>query len=95
MIISEVRQNKKIKEPDKVMSNDLINIVKFNSLPPPVTARLIANGGDYWIESLCVQTGIMRLDVYGQIDIEDFIMCAELIDSNGVSHNPEDFYNEE
>lgn len=72
-------------------AGDMLNIKKFNSLPSPVTAQLFG-GDEHWIESLCVQTGAMRLDVCGLIDLEDFAMVKTLVDINGVEHNPEEFY---
>lgn len=70
---------------------DILDIKKFNELPSPVTAKLIG-GGEYWIETLCVQTGAMRIDVCGMIDHMEFIDVLELIDINGKQYNPDDFW---
>lgn len=89
MIISDERS--KVNGPQYTLPEDMLDIKKFNSLPGPVTARIVG-GGEYWIETLCVQTGLMRLDVSGQIDFNEFAMVAMLIDSNGIEHDPDDFY---
>ena len=70
---------------------DVINMAKFNALPAPVTARLIS-GDELWIETLDVQTGFMRLDVQGQIDLECFSFVAMLIDIDGGEHDPDEFW---
>lgn len=72
-------------------SGDLLKMKEFNALPSPVTARMMG-GGEHWIESLCVQTGCMRLDVSGQIDLSEFVMVKTLIDADGNEHNPDDFW---
>lgn len=92
MIISNAIGRSKEK-PIELKRSDLINGPKFNSLPSPVTAKMIG-GGEWWIESLCVETGFLRLDVCGQIDLGEFCMVSELVGSDGATHNPDDFYNE-
>ena len=64
---------------------------KFNSLPSPVTA-VLCGGGGYWIETLCVQTGLMRLDVSGKVDHRHFSEVMKLVDIDGGKHNPDDFW---
>jgi len=73
---------------------DILSIVKFNALPSPVTAKMFG-GDEYWIETLCVQTGCMRLDVSGQIDLSEFSMVKTLIDSDGNEHDPDEFWIED
>ena len=70
---------------------DIIDIDKFNALPGPVAAR-IDFGAEHWIETLCVQTGCMRLDVCGKIQLSHFDHVRKLIDADGNEHNPDIFY---
>jgi len=93
MIITDRSTAQRGKSPDlmKCRDGDKLNIEKFNSLPSPVTARL-RGLGDYWIESLCVQTGLMRVDVCGKTDNCEFIDAVLLIDADGNEHNPDDFW---
>ena len=74
-----------------VQYGDILDGEKFNKLPSPVTARM-CSGSEWWIETLDVQTGAMRLDVCGQIDLSHFSEVIELIDYNGYKHNPDDFW---
>ena len=69
-----------------------MDIAKFNGLPSPVTAVLYGDSNGYWIESLCVQTGAMRVDVSGQIDHHDFAYVKELVDIDGGKYDPDDFW---
>ena len=94
MIITDASTSSRGKTKECQECGDILNIVKFNALPGPVTARLIG-GDEYWIESLCVRTGLMRLDVCGQIDLSDFSLVAALIDIDGNEHNPDDFWIED
>lgn len=80
------------KEKIKVESGDIIDIVKFNNLPSPVTAVYWGSKTGWWIETLCVQTGLMRVDVCGMLERCHFSDVKELIDINGNKHNPDDFY---
>lgn len=90
MTQNEVRKNKTDAVAD-IQKGDIINGVKFNALSSPVTAK-IAGGGEWWIESLDVQTGLMRLDICGQIDLCHFCEVIELIDYNGNKYDPDDFW---
>ena len=74
-----------------VQDGDILDGLKFNSLPGPVTAKLVG-GGEFWIEALDVQTGCMRLDVCGQTDLSCFGDVFELIDGDGEKHDPDDFW---
>ena len=73
---------------------DILDMEKFNSLQGPVTARLFG-GDEYWVETLCVQTGCMRLDVCGKIDFSHFDEVSMLVDINGDEHDPDDFWIED
>ena len=87
----EEAKDNKDKAVKTIQDGDLLNGVKFNALPGPVTARM-CGGGEWWIETLDVQTGAMRLDVCGQIDLSHFSEVMILIDINGSTHDPEDFW---
>jgi len=69
-----------------VQDGDILDGFKFNSLPSPVTAKML--GGSEWcIEALDVQTGAMRLDVCGKIDLSHFSEVIELIDIKHILFN--------
>lgn len=76
---------------DEDTTKDLLDIEKFNSLPSPVMARL-CGGATFWpIETLCVQTGLIRLDIHGQIDLSEFALVAAIKDSCGNAYDTDDF----
>ena len=94
MIISDMTSRDKPAQPQEAQAGDMLNMKKFNALPSPVTARLFS-GSEHWIESLCVQTGLMRLDVCGQIDLSEFSLVKTLVDIDGGEHDPDDFWIED
>ena len=55
-------------------------------------AILYGDPSGYWIDTLCVQTGCMRLDVSGQIDLSHFDNVKKLVDMDGVEYDPDDFW---
>ncbi|MBL4766517.1 MAG: hypothetical protein JKY94_02180 [Rhodobacteraceae bacterium] len=93
MIISEYDPTSRNNPPldTTPQEGDVLNMAKFNALPSPVTARLF-NGAEWWIETLDVQTGFMRLDVCGQIDLSCFSEVKMLIDIDGGEHEPDEFW---
>lgn len=74
---------------------DLLDMNRINALPLPLFVREL--GSDHWwpVHDIEVQTGLMRIDVCGLLDVTRFIMQAEIKDGNGKLHDPEDFYNEQ
>lgn len=93
MIIQDLRStNRHAPKQDQARClGDKIDMEKFNKLPGPVTARMLG-GSEYWIETLDVQTGCMRIDVCGQIDHTHFGEVTLLIDQDGNEHDPDDFW---
>lgn len=76
----------------KCKDGDLLNIEKINRLPHPLAAVMIGSGMNLMIENVCVETGLVRLDVCGRIDIDNFCMIRTIIDGEMNEHNPDDFY---
>lgn len=66
----------------------------INSLPQPFMARMYGNGGEWPVESIDVETGLMRLDICGlpqMAHIDDF---SAFIDESGKEHQAETFYSD-
>ena len=79
---------------DQDTSRDKLNLDKINSLPQP---WLIAHffGGDTWpVESIDVQTGLMRIDVCGKLDLKHFAEVKILEDGDGIMHDSEIFWSD-
>ena len=74
--------------------SDLLNMTYINCLPQPFTAVLY--GGDEWpLYDICVETGIVRIDVCGMLEIKHIGDIKIFRDMDGVNHDPDDFYLEE
>jgi hypothetical protein len=74
--------------------SDLLRMDYINSLPQPFRARFC--GGDVWpVESICVQTGLVRVDVCGKLQVMSFGDVMEITDESGRKHNLDDWYLED
>lgn len=93
MIITDrtTTSRNKPKPDQSPQEGDLLNMQKINSLSGPLTARFL-DGYEWTIESIDIQTGLMRIDVCGQIDLESFSMVRTIIDGEGIEHESDDFY---
>jgi hypothetical protein len=50
-------------------------------------------GGDEWpLESIDVQTGMMRIDVCGKLQVKHIGDVREFIDADGDRHSADSFY---
>tara|TARA_R110000851_G_scaffold219118_2_gene371916 strand:+ start:3178 stop:3402 length:225 start_codon:yes stop_codon:yes gene_type:complete len=70
---------------------DLLNIAAINALPHPLSVRL-SSGDTYGLESVCVETGLARIDVMGKLDSLHFSDFSKLIDADMNEHETDDFY---
>lgn len=70
---------------------DVLDIDKLNKLPQPL-AVVMMGGCECVIDSICVGTGLMKLNISGMIDRAEFIMIRDLVDAYGVKHDPDDFW---
>jgi hypothetical protein len=76
------------------MSNDLLLLDKINSLPHPLFGKFL--GGWCWpIFDIDVQTGLLRIDVCGKLQVSGVGELTCLVDANMTEHPIEQFYNEE
>ncbi len=74
--------------------NDRLRMDYINSLPQPFLARFCGDKTWWPVNDFEVQTGLMRIDVCGKLQVKHFGDVMEIRDDNGVSHDPETFYNE-
>ncbi|AUR91210.1 hypothetical protein NVP1228O_47 [Vibrio phage 1.228.O._10N.261.49.C1] len=74
----------------KLKVGDILNCELINSLSHP----LIGVKGDnrYDIETICIQTGCVRFDVGGPIQIGEMIDFDHILDGNYNKHEIDDFY---
>lgn len=71
--------------------SDLLDMSRINALPHPLFA---CTGGGWWwpIHDIDVETGLMRIDVMGKLDISEFGSILRIRDADGTEHATDDFY---
>ena len=73
---------------------DKLKMDAINALPHPLYARFC--GGDEWpVHDIDVQTGLMRIDVVGRLQIKHFADVTDLKDADGDQHDADDFWLDE
>lgn len=74
--------------------SDLLRIDHINSLPQPFFAHLY--GGSEWpVFDIDVETGLLRIDVCGLLDVKHIGDVRFFRDMDGVEHDADSFYNED
>ena len=73
--------------------SDLLRMDYINSLPQPFMATLLG-GGDWPIYDIEVQTGLVKIDVMGKLDVLDIADIDYFTDMDGVKHDSEVFYSD-
>lgn len=70
---------------------DKLNMEAINALPHPLIARFC--GGDRWpVYDIDVETGLMRIDVCGLLQVKEFCEVMEIHDADGYEHDSDDFW---
>lgn len=72
--------------------SDLLRHDYINSLPQPFMVTLIGDMGEWAIYDIEVQTGLLRIDVMGKLDVLSMADVNYFTDMDGVKHEPETFY---
>lgn len=71
--------------------SDLLRMNYINSLPQPFIAKCY--GGSEWpVYDIDVETGLLRLDVVGKLDVSHIGNVRAFVDAEGVEHDADDFY---
>lgn len=74
---------------------DLLNMQHINSLPQPFMIRLWGDKNITWpLDHICVETGLLKFDVCGLLQLGHIRDVAEFIDSAGIHHDSETFYSD-
>jgi len=77
----------------RLAMNDLLDMEYINSLPQPFLGRQL--GGWWWpVHDFEVQTGLMRIDVCGLLQVTDIGEFTAFRDGAGIEHDAEDFYSD-
>ena len=73
--------------------SDRLRMDYINSLPQPFIARFY--GGDEWpVHDIEVQTGLLRIDVCGLLQVKRMSEVKLFRDADGVEHDAETFYSD-
>lgn len=72
---------------------DLLRMDHINRLPQPFIAHFY--GGDEWpVYDIEVQTGMMRIDVVGKLQVKHIGEARYFRDADGIEHDAESFYSD-
>lgn len=76
------------------MMADLLRMDHINSLPQPFIAKFY--GGSEWpVHDIDVETGLIRIDVCGKLEIKHVGDVRSFRDVDGGEHDADSFYAEE
>ena len=78
-------------EVNDAMMADLLDMEYINSLPQPFIA-VFYGGGRWPVHDIEVQTGLLRIDVVGLLDVVRIDDVKYFVDACGKEHDPDDFF---
>lgn len=76
------------------MTSDLLLIDKINSLQHPLLGKFLS-GWCWPLYDIDVQTGMLRIDVCGKLQVSHVGELTCLVDATMTEHDIDQFYNEE
>jgi len=72
---------------------DLLKIDFINNLPQPLVVRLLGEKEPMWeLHDIEVETGLLRINVCGKLQVMHISDIGDFIDMDGVTHDPDSFY---
>lgn len=77
-----------------MIAGDRLRMDYINSLPQPFLARFCGDKEFWPVNDFEVQCAIMRIDVCGKLQVKSFGEVMEIIDGDGVTHDPETFWSD-
>lgn len=70
---------------------DKLKLESINALPGPLLARFV--GGDIWpVADIDVETGLMRIDVCGLLEVKQFADVTQITDGDHEKHDADSFW---
>lgn len=73
--------------------SDILDMEYINSLPQPLVARMLCGKDFDWpVYDICVQTGLVRIDVCGLLEVKSISDFSAFRDDYGKVYTPDDFY---
>lgn len=74
------------------MSNDLLDMEHINGLPQPFMANLGGMLGNWPVYDIDVESGLVRIDACGKLDVKHISDVLHFLDADGNQHETESFY---
>lgn len=72
---------------------DRLSMALINSLPHPLIGRQWGDKDWWWpVHDIDVETGVMRIDVSGRLQVKHLSDFVIFKDADGVEHDPDSFY---
>ena len=71
--------------------SDKLNMAHINSLPQPFIAHF-CGGGEWPVHDIDVETGLVRIDVVGKLQVTHIGAIAWFRDMDGVEHDSDMFF---
>jgi len=72
---------------------DILKADLINSLPQPLTVRLLGEKEPMWeLHDIDVETGLLRINVCGKLQGMHISDIGDFTDMDGVTHDPDSFY---
>lgn len=74
------------------LAQDKLDFDAINALAQPLLARFYSDRDPWPVIDVEVQTALVRIDVVGKSEVKRFAEVAEIVDGDGKSHDPDQFY---
>lgn len=71
---------------------DKLDLKYINSLPQPFLVRFLGDKTEWPLYDIDVETGLLRIDVMGKLQIKHIGEVSFFIDDDGVQHDSDSFY---
>ena len=74
---------------------DLLKMDYINSLPQPFMVNFVGDTWEWEVHDIDVQTGLLRINVMGLLDVKHIADVRHFKDMDGVEYDPDTFYEED
>jgi hypothetical protein len=71
---------------------DLLRMDYINNLPQPFMVRFLGGHHEWEVCDIEVETGLLRIDVMGKMEVKRFEDVSYFVDMDGIKHDAETFY---
>lgn len=74
------------------MRTDLLNGGKINALQYPLSVVFYGDTYQWPLYDICIETGLLRINVSGLLDVIEIGDIKAIVDGNGVHHDIDIFF---